>query len=393
MKAVYCYDGPLYRDEEGFYYGRNFNDQMFERYFKVVDSLEIIIRVREMKQEDAIRSLSRIKNPNISVTECPNLSSVKGLLTKTLEVYKLLKERISKADVVFVRVPSNISNIAIDVCKKLDKKYLIEVVGCQWDAYWNYSLKGKLFALPATLMMKQRIKKAPYVLYVTNKFLQKRYPTNGKTINCSNVELAEMTNVVLDNRINRIKEYDTTTKYIIGTAAGIDVLFKGQEYIIRAIGALKEKGITCFEYWLVGGGTASRLMKIAEECHVTEQVKIMGQIPQSKIYDWLDEIDIYAQPSRQEGLPRAVIEAMSRGVPCIGAKTAGIPELLEEDYVFSNSKTEVEEICNILMRMINDKTKLQDSSKRNYEEAKKYQRNTLIEKRTAFFKEFVDENI
>lgn len=49
----------------------------------------------------------------------------------------------------------------------------------------------------------------------------------------------------------------------------------------------------------------------------------------------LDTCDIYVQPSLQEGLPRALIEAMSRGCPCIGARTAGIPELLPEECLTS----------------------------------------------------------
>ena len=51
------------------------------------------------------------------------------------------------------------------------------------------------------------------------------------------------------------------------------------------------------------------------------------------MFELLDECDIYLQPSLQEGLPRSVIEAMSRGCACIGAATAGIPELLESEYV------------------------------------------------------------
>ena len=35
MKAVFCYDGPLYKDKNGNYYDSILNDQMFERYFKV----------------------------------------------------------------------------------------------------------------------------------------------------------------------------------------------------------------------------------------------------------------------------------------------------------------------------------------------------------------------
>lgn len=390
MKALFCYDGPFYKDEEGSYYGRNLNDKMFERYFTVAESLEIAIRTREIRREDARNSMSMIQNPNISVTECPNLSSVKGLLLSTSRAYKLLKSRISEADVVFIRLPSNIGNLAVSLCRKMKKKYLIEVVGCPWDAYWNYSFQGKFFALPAMLIMKRNVKNATDVVYVTNEFLQKRYPTNGNSIGCSNVELTPMIDEVLQERIEKIERYSPNQKYIIGTAAGLDVLFKGQEYVIRALGELKKQGITNFEYRLVGGGSGERLESIARECDVVQQVKIMGQIPHNKIFEWLDEIDIYVQPSRQEGLPRAVIEAMSRGIPCIGAKTAGIPELIEDKYVFPNSAKEVKLICDILSKMIIGKEELKSTARRNFAEAKKYQRESLFERRTTFFKDFVE---
>ena len=390
MRALFCYDGPFYKDEEGFYYGRNLNDRMFERYFKVADFLEIVIRTRSIRQSEAIKSMSRIENPKISVTECPNLSSINGMLTQVPNATKLLKKRILEADVVFIRLPSNIGNFAVSICKKLKKKYLIEVVGCPWDGYWNYSLQGKFFALPAKLIMERNVKTAPFVVYVTNEFLQDKYPTKGRKIGCSNVELTEIQETVIEKRIERIRTYSTETKYVIGTAAGVDVLFKGQEYVIKALGKLKRKGIVCFEYRLVGGGTGERLMKIAQECGVAEQVNIMGQVPHAQVFDWLDEIDIYAQPSRQEGLPRAMIEAMSRGLPCIGAKTAGIPELIEDKYVFSNSHTEIDEICEILLGLIENHSEMKRVAIRNFEEAKNYQRESLIERRTNFFKEFVE---
>ena len=47
----------------------------------------------------------------------------------------------------------------------------------------------------------------------------------------------------------------------------------------------------------------------------------------------LTDSDIYIQPSLQEGLPRAVVEAMSTALPCIGFNTGGIPELLEPEYI------------------------------------------------------------
>lgn len=388
MKALFCYDGPLYKDENGNYYDSILNDQMFQRYFKVADKLDLVIRTRAISTNEGAKKMGRISNPNIFVIECPNLSSVGGLLKNRKQAEKIIEKSIKDAELIFVRVPSVIGNLSIDIAKKLNKKYLVEVVGCPWDAYWNYSLKGKMVAPFATLMMKNRVKNAPFVLYVTNDFLQSRYPTKGKSINCSNVELAPADDNVLNNRMKKVSDYSSKTIYTIGTAAGLDVLYKGQQYVIHALAELKKEGITNIEYQLIGGGTGAYLLETAKKLGVEGQIKIIGQMPHDDVFTWLDNLDIYAQPSRQEGLPRSVIEAMSRALPCIGAKTAGIPELLSNECIFSNSSNEVSEICQILKRMISSSQEMEKQAKRNYEESKKYARNILVDRRTRFFCEY-----
>lgn len=391
MKAIFCYDGPLYKDENSNYYDSILNDQMFERYFKVADKLDLVIRTRPISTDDGAKKMGRISNPNISVIECPNLSSVNGLLKNRKQAERIIEKSICEVDLIFIRVPSVIGNISIDIAKMHNKKYLVEVVGCPWDSYWNYSLKGKIVAPFATAMMKKRVKNAPFALYVTNEFLQKRYPTNGKSINCSNVELAPVDENILNNRIQKINGYTSITKFKIGTAAGLDVLYKGQQYVIQALSELKKEGITNIEYQLIGGGTGAYLLGMAQKLGVEDQVNIIGQMPHDEVFKWLDELDIYVQPSRQEGLPRSVIEAMSRGLPCIGAKTAGIPELIESKYIFSNSSKEISEIVKVLKLLIDDFNRCKDAANINFNEAKKYQRDVLVERRTEFFRTFAGE--
>ena len=54
-------------------------------------------------------------------------------------------------------------------------------------------------------------------------------------------------------------------------------------------------------------------MQEAKKMNVSNFIQFDGTLPSGqKVYDWLDEVDIYLQPSFQEGLPRALIEAMSR---------------------------------------------------------------------------------
>lgn len=90
MKALFCYDGPLYRDERGNYYDSVLNDQMFQRYFKVASDLDVIIRVRDIDEKLAKEKMSRLLNPHIKVIECPNLSSLRGLLNGYFKTKKYL---------------------------------------------------------------------------------------------------------------------------------------------------------------------------------------------------------------------------------------------------------------------------------------------------------------
>ena len=178
-------------------------------------------------------------------------------------------------------------------------------------------------------------------------------------------------------------------KVVIGTTAAVDVRYKGQQYIIQALGELKKQGITNYEYQLVGGGDQAHLKSIAEKYNVTEQVKFLGAMPHNKVFKWLETIDIYTQPSRQEGLPRALIEAMSRAVPAFGARTAGILELLDNEFIFSNTRKNIDEIIDILKSFDIETMRVQ--AKRNYEESKKYDKDTIEERRRKFFEEFKKE--
>ena len=232
----------------------------------------------------------------------------------------------------------------IKECRKKNKPYMIELVGCAWDSFWNHGISGKILAPYLFLRTKREVKNAPFVVYVTSEFLQRRYPTNGVNTNISNVKLHVQDSEVLKNRLRKISERNR--KIVLGTAANVDIRYKGQQYVIEALGILKKQGITNFEYQILGAGDQSYLKGVAKKNNVEDQVKFLGSYPHEKVFDWLkNELDIYVQASLQEGLPRSVIEAMSVGLPCIGSDVAGIPELLDKKWVFKRKGNKAEEIA------------------------------------------------
>lgn len=231
------------------------------------------------------------------------------------------------------------------------------------------------------LSLRQVQANAAYSIYVTNDFLQRRYPTRGYSIGCSNVNITTGDETALQKRLEKIAVRGGILK--LGTVAAVNVRYKGQEYAIKALRRLRDRGID-IEYHLVGGGDNTFLRSLADKYGVGDRVFFHGLIPHDQVIPFLDEMDLYIQPSKQEGLPRALIEAMSRGCLSLGSRTAGIPELLDKKYIFRRGN--VNDIVRILSKV--DKNTLKEQALRNFEVAKQYDRNLLNRRRCEFMNLF-----
>lgn len=363
---------------DGKYYYSSFLNVFYRRYLKEGDEIYILAHV----DQTAKISYEVIDNPHVHIVEVTKINTLKKMLFN--DVNKIIKEQVEKADLCFIHIPAIHSYSAIEFAEKINKPFMSVVVGCAWDAYWNYNIAGKLMALPFYLRMRNCQKKAKFSIYVTSKFLQRRYPTKGKSIACSNVNIKAGDETILRKRKEHIEIYKEQNRPLkVFTAAALDVPYKGQKYIIEAMSKLKHMGII-IEYHLAGWGDDRRLKNIAKNNGVLDQVIFHGLLEQDKVLELLEESDIYAQPSKQEGLPRSVIEAMSRGLLCIGSKVAGIPELIETKYLFD--KGNVNQIVNIL-KMI-DSNALLDAAVINFNKAKEYDKEYLNNKRSHFIAEF-----
>lgn len=356
-----------FRKIGGNYYSTGgLSNDVLSRYIKNEQELKVLARVVEAKNIDPKFSL--ISNPNIQIINYEKLSK------------KELSDYVKNSKIVILRLPCFICNKVYKYVKRFNKNFLVEVVGCALDSYWNYNLLGKIIAPFMFGITRKIVKKAPNVLYVTNEFLQKRYPNINNNIGCSDVELFEINNDILARRSQRNKN---NNKIILGTIGTIDVKYKGQEYVINALKLLKAKGYTNIEYQMVGPGSDSILKKMAIKKGVLEEVKFIGTLPHEDIFMWLDTIDIYIQPSNTEGLCRSLIEAMSRGCACIASDAGGNPELLTKNSIFKRKN--VKDLEKKLLYLMNNKTNEQE--KRNFEKAKEFQKNVLEKKREAFYRD------
>lgn len=379
MKVLYSTQSVV--EYDGQHYYSNPVQATYKRYLTLGENINVFCYLKNTRQPKS----DLVDDGAVKFTFAKKVNTFGALLRRDSELNDKQAEMLVKdADVCVCHVPCDHSYQVIKYAKKYGKPYLIVVCGCPWDALWNYDWRGKLLAFNAFLKLRSVMKDAPYSIYVTNEFLQKRYPTRGKSIGCSNVNISTGVEGVLGQRLENIKKRMKDGRVLrIGTAAAIDVPYKGQEYVIRAIAQFKKENIR-FEYHLIGLGSDERLRAIAEDEGISDRVFFHGPLPHSEVLAFMDDIDIYIQPSKQEGLPRATIEAMSRGCLCLGSRVAGIPELLEDEYLFK--KGDVNSIAANL-KTINFE-KLESQGKRNFEKAKEYDRDVLNKRRNDFIEEF-----
>lgn len=390
MNVLWAHDHTFYFNESGkFFSGGKLPYAVWERYLGVFDRMTVACRGKKTSPDADMAGKTLSSGPNVDFLVLPSLSNPVNKLTKRGYVEQILREAISKVDAVIARLPSEIGGEAIRIAKSLGKPYAVEVVACAWDGLWNYgNLQGKLYAPLALGQTRSQVKTAPYALYVTEQFLQARYPSvGGQTESCSNVEIPETSDEVLTRRVERLEARTAATPLTIGLIGSLNGRTKGIDIAMKAIAKAKPYLPKEVRFRVLGDGDTVRWQALADKLGIGSSVSFEGVLPSGNaVFEWLDGIDLYVQPSYQEGLPRATIEAMSRGCPVLGSTAGGIPELIHESCL--HRPGQVGQLAEQLKRAAIDGGWLRQQAERNFGRSRSYTKTRLDAKRQAFWRSF-----
>jgi glycosyltransferase involved in cell wall biosynthesis len=113
--------------------------------------------------------------------------------------------------------------------------------------------------------------------------------------------------------------------FVVGAVARLDPR-KGLDTLIEAV-ALAAADHPSVRLLIVGDGPErARLERQARERGVAPLVQWVGF--RAEVRPFFAAMDLFAAPSRSEGLGVSIIEALASGVPALGANVGGIPEVL-----------------------------------------------------------------
>ena len=155
------------------------------------------------------------------------------------------------------------------------------------------------------------------------------------------------------------KENDRFRVCFVG---GFDDLRKGQELFLKAAEQLTQK-YPDMEFLLVGGG---KKLEDWKKQYQTERIRFLGRMDNP--LSVMKSCDLLAVPSLADSCPNTVMEALYLGIPVIGSRAGGIPEiLLDEQALFP---PDWEQLAKKIEDCCRDRTFLKELSEKQAERKK-----------------------
>jgi glycosyltransferase involved in cell wall biosynthesis len=358
---------------------------------------EVIVLARMAEPIETSHQELKPYGPSVSFVALPNYSGPWEYLKSFHALQSRARKAILQADVYIIRVPGLVGSLVWSEITRLGRPYALDVVGDPWDALgpgsWP-SVFRPVFRHFATHQLKQMCRSAVAVHYVTKEALQRRYPPgpNAYAVGFSDalMDSAFASGEGLEKRYERIEGFAATsegskTPIRIGFIGSLARMYKGPDVLLRAGQLCRSRGLN-FEIAMVGAGRHFEEMQVlAKRLGIQVQTRFLGQLPSGKpIFDFLDSVDLFVLPSRAEGLPRALLEAMARGCPCIGSTVGGIPELLAPADLVPTGDAAA--LADKIMEIAGNPMRMKEMARQNLEKARTFSPEHLKDARRDFFR-------
>lgn len=143
------------------------------------------------------------------------------------------------------------------------------------------------------------------------------------------INLEKIQNLKVDIKQKK-KELGMSENTLILLSVGELNKNKNHETVLQALSKLKDKN---FIYLICGRGVLKEyLERKIQELHIENKVKLLGY--RNDVMEILKISDLFIFPSKREGLPVSVIEAMAAGLPVIASNVRGNRDLIAKENLF-----------------------------------------------------------
>jgi glycosyltransferase involved in cell wall biosynthesis len=382
--GIVCED-RLQRVGADLYSPNQFGDALWARYASVFGPFTVITRIESRASPS--KGAAPLADPGVEVRAVPSFQGPLRLVPRLLPVLWAMRSAIRELDGFIVRWPGTLSVIALPLLLATRKPIAIEVIGDSRAAFEHGAggiasgLIGRLYGVAHRRLFAA----ASAITYVTDSYLQGAYPPPpvAHVSAFSDVLLSEED---FRERPRRADEFRVDGLQLL-FAGSLEQKRKGFDTLLEALSLLRASGRTA-SLRIVGSGRLERRVRaLIAQRRLGDSVVLLGPMGKAELLREMDASDLLILPSRAEGLPRIIIEAMARGLPVVATNVAGIPELLPPRDLVSAGDPRA--LAETIATCIADPARLAKMSAQNLAHARRYAGPAIERTRAAFYAHFL----
>jgi L-malate glycosyltransferase len=400
MRVLISLEHRFFRTPDGRFWTATNNAYSFwVRYLEVFDHVDVLARVQDVAEPEP--AWQRADGAGVTFVALPHFVGPQQYARHFLQVNSSIQRQAEQAQAVIARVPSLVGQVLLKTLRRRKHPYGLEVVGDPYDVFApragvRHPMRA-FFRSWFSSQLRTHCMEAKAVAYVTQQALQHRYPSRSLMMGVSDVFLpnaaftTSYSSVELDGNsiVKSAPEQHGDQRQVLVFIGSLEQLYKAPDVLIKAAARAVAQGVD-LELCILGDGQyRESLQLLAQQSGLEGRCRFLGVLPSGPaVQNVLDTADLFVLPSRVEALPRALIEAMARGLPCIGSTVGGIPELLDADHLVPPDDEVA--LAEKIVEMVKSPEKRRMAAERNLREADKYRDESLRQRRVQFYKYIAD---
>lgn len=373
MRLGIVVDQRYWRSPDGAVWTRMPPDyRFFRRHLEIFERISVIARVAPVAEppDGAIRA----DGPGMQFKSIGHYTGPWNFLRHASRLLPALRRAAGACDALLLRVPSNLAHSFTP-----NGPFAVEVLGDPAELYSPGACRAAMRAFYRqwfVIRLRQQCQQAVAAAYVS-KELSCRYP-GPSTHLLLDADLGEEAFASSPRRTSGSRQVE------IATVGGFDHPVKGHDVLLRAVSLLRLSGIDARLTIVGDGGLRDELRRLAESLRVP--TTFAGQVGgASRVRQTIRNADLFVLASRSEGKPRAMLEAMALGIPAIGTRVGGIPELLPSKQL--TERDDPDALFRVIRATLDNPVRYWEQSAHGMEVAAAYRRDKEHSQRRAFLDE------
>lgn len=318
-KIAVALEHRFYRHGETVYTKLSFPYEYWKDYLTYFDDVTVVARVKNI--ETVTAEYKQSSGPNVKFFDLPYYIGPRQMIIALPKLIFRVHKAVALNDKFLLR-SGNVTNFLWLFILLYKRKYLREYpgnirLGVKGVAGSNIVTETLSMFLDGLARLQGRFSQANSFV---SDYCKKLYGSSKPGYVFSSFQSDE-----IDVRKTSYHVSDDLKVISVGRLEGE----KGHLDLIKAISIIRDQNVPVTLHLVGAGRQAARLEEAVEKYKIN--CVFYGAISDRKVlFDLLKRSDVYVIPSLTEGMPRALLEAMAVGLPCIGTSVGGIPEVLSQ---------------------------------------------------------------